>query len=343
MAPHRLPKEKKLLAAEIVQRLYFDPDMPTQSKLADEFQIEKSTVSRLLSYAREEGIFSIQLNLPRHEALELELERAFGITAIVFPINPPRSEAGPLVFTQLLAQSAASYLEGPSSPIRTDAPSQRIGISCGATIRDLIASLSSGRFHNLVFSQLTVETETSGNIDQSPFTLVASLYGKWRKGSTVFAVQPMPGSLNDGEGKQTTLYAPHFHRIRESARNLDLAILGVGDFNPEGDGSFPEILHKPDIDLKALNKLRPIGEIVNRPFNQDGEDLFHLVNNLAKYVHGIELEDLRGLVKQGKHVIAIAGGPKKVDAIRVALRTKLVNHLITDSATAEGICASKFA
>ena len=337
MSKKKLPKDRRILAAEIVQRLFIDPEPQTQTEIAEELGIEKSTVSRLVAEARKEGLYSIHLNLPRDRSLELELNRLYHIDAVVEPIIQPRSPFGWPVFTRLLAETAARHLEEQTVSLLHSG--QRIGIGCGATMRDLVTALTPHRFSGISLSQLTVETEYERNIDQSPFTIVSTLFGKWRGDSKVFAIQPLPGTLRTENGDIHPAYESIEKEIKEIARSLDVAILGIGLCDPKRHDSFAEILSDPMVDTKRLMQHKPVGEILNRPFDEEGTDLTEKATNLNRLVDSIGLETLRDLVGARKKVVAVAGGSAKIRAIRVVLQAGLVNYLITDVTTAEKLLA----
>ena len=330
MGRKRLPDRRNKLIGQLVHGVLIEGRNLTA--VASELGLQKSTASRLMKEARTIDAYSIHLHLPRDEQLELDLSRRYSVDAVVVPIATPRMRPGAKEgFTRLLGEAAAWYLEGPQTPLVSG---QKVGISCGATIREIVHALTPGRFERLGLVQLTVETETGAGIDQSPFTLVSALYGKWRTGSDVYAIQPLPKTMKSGN---------HFSKAYEQCRkevmdrvaNLDVAILGISRGGRNGEDSFSQILHKAGVNLDVYKKLRAIGEIANRPYDTGGVDLFARVEGLDRHVDGVELEVLRDLVKKNKKVIAVAGGSQKVDAIETALRTRMVNCLVTDIGTAE--------
>ena len=83
------------------------------------------------------------------------------------------------------------------------------------------------------------------------------------------------------------------------------------------------------------------GRVVRKPvmatkdvrfFDADGQPV---PSDLDDRTIGITLEELRAVPR----VVGIAGGAEKVDAIRAALRGRLVDVLITDAGTAEALVA----
>ncbi len=341
----KLPKDKTLLAAEIAQ-LYLLSDPPmTQQSIAKQLKIDKATVSRLYHFARERELIKVSLNLPREQSLELSLIRKFGLTeARVLPVMRPRSKKEHGHFRRQLAQAAVHYLEGEGSPLKHG---QRVAISCGRTIREVIDALTPNWYTGMKISQLTVETEVQWLIESSPFTLVGMLRGKWNDVESepsavpnddpdVHALQPLPGTLLDETNGVSTAYRPEREKMRSMALKADVALVGISSCNfEEGGGTFVRILAHHRIPPDELRERGVVGEICNRPYDDHGNDRFDEIPKLSSIMDGIRLEDLRYLVENGKKVVAIAGGVHKVRAIKVALGHKFINYLVTDTTTAE--------
>jgi lsr operon transcriptional repressor len=117
-----------------------------------------------------------------------------------------------------------------------------------------------------------------------------------------------------------------------------VAILGIGTcYREEGGGTFAKMLEQHGIPEDVLRRAGVVGEICNRPYDADGRDLSAHVGGLLDFVDGVEIEALKRLVEQNRKVIAVAGGTHKVNAIHFALKSRLVNYLITDKKTAEAL------
>ena len=334
MVFEELTNSKMVLAAKVAQGVHILKKK--QNKVAENLGLDKAAVSRLLTYAREQDLFSVRLNLPQLEEIEVELNRRYKIDAIVVPIIRPFDKDDEPAFTRILGETAARHLEVPGGLIKNG---QKIGISCGATIREIVFSLSPGRFTNMEIRQLSVETEREKNIDRSPFTLVANLRGKWGDpGTKAVAVQPLPGTLTKDGKTPTDAYREFQKEMYDFGKSLDVAIVGISTGRT---GSFNDILEKPDIKKMQAVKLGMVGEILNRPFNAEGKDLFSKIDRLNYYADGVGLDVLKEAARNGKKVIAVAGGTEKIRAIHYALRFGFVSHLITDMHTGKDLCEGK--
>jgi DNA-binding transcriptional regulator LsrR (DeoR family) len=353
----QLPKPRAQMAAIVAQMHYMGDDSLTQKEIGQRLGLNKATVSRLLEYAHTNHLIRVAFDLPRIKELEMALCQKFGLSdaVVVYAVEPVKSKKkNRWAFRKRLAESAARYLESTQSPL-TD--HQHITISCGATMRELVTALTPRKFKHMRISQLTIESETNCLIDDSPFTLVGLLHGKWgvncamewNKGmtqkkitETVFAVQPLPGTMLKSSNRYAAPYASLRAKVFQLARRADVALVGISACTPSGEsGTFVEIMKKHKTNVSWLKKNGVIGELCNRPYDINGTDMFSRIPGLRSYLDGIELAELRRLVDSKKKVIAVAGGKRKANAIRVALQNKYANILITDVETAELICRDR--
>ena len=102
--------------------------------------------------------------------------------------------------------------------------------------------------------------------------------------------------------------------------SADLAIFGIG--NTEILDIFGKTFGYSDIHSQA------IGDVATHFFDENGQFVNLYRNTLCASVDNI---------KNAKESIAIACGKEKVEAIAGALRTKMIDTLITDECTARGI------
>ena len=107
---------------------------------------------------------------------------------------------------------------------------------------------------------------------------------------------------------------------------VDVAILGIGDLEPsqllKNSGNY-----YGETMLQTLAARGAVGDICLHYYNADGEPV---LSKEEDPVIGMELNQVR----QCPHVVALAGGTEKVNAIRGALKGKYIDVLITDYPTA---------
>lgn len=117
-----------------------------------------------------------------------------------------------------------------------------------------------------------------------------------------------------------------------------MAFVGIGAMDFKNlNSSFFKLIRGTNVSFEFLEKKKAVGEINNRPYNELGQDIFAETGQKTPHLVALELSFLKQMVSKGKPVIAVAGGPEKIEAIRVALKYKMVNILITDYETAEAL------
>jgi DNA-binding transcriptional regulator LsrR (DeoR family) len=110
-------------------------------------------------------------------------------------------------------------------------------------------------------------------------------------------------------------------------RRLTIALVGIGALQPSVMLANSGNAFTSD-ELRDLARRGAVGDIGLRFFDREGCPVH---GPLDDRVISITLEELQATPR----AIAVAGGDRKVEAIRACLRGKLVNMLVTDKFTAE--------
>jgi DNA-binding transcriptional regulator LsrR (DeoR family) len=126
--------------------------------------------------------------------------------------------------------------------------------------------------------------------------------------------------------------------VREALARLDevtLALVGIGAFEPSmllqrSGNIFSER------ELAALGKQGAVGDICLRFYDAQGR---RVASDVDRRVIGVTLEQLRDV----ERCVGVAGGERKYEAIRGALRGCWINVLITDHITAERLLGEPLA
>ncbi len=139
------------------------------------------------------------------------------------------------------------------------------------------------------------------------------------------------GITSSREAKLIMLADPVVCDTMDLFGRLSLAIIGIGAVEPsELLARSGNVFSKQEMAL--LYEAGAVGEISFRFFDKDGKAV---VTPLNDRVIGISLEDLR----KADRVIALAGGISKTAAIAGALRTGVIDLLVTDRFTAARLTA----
>jgi DNA-binding transcriptional regulator LsrR (DeoR family) len=108
--------------------------------------------------------------------------------------------------------------------------------------------------------------------------------------------------------------------------HITLALIGIGSIEPSKLLMSSGNVFTAD-ELAMLHEQGAVGDICLRFFDWHGQPV---VTPLNDRVISMELEQL----KQVKRSVGIAGGPRKINAIRGAINGGWINVLITDQHTA---------
>ncbi len=286
--------------------LYYEKKK-TQQEIAQLMGLSRQTVSKLLGNSVREGIVEIRISDPEstREALSREVCQRFGIReAVVCGVSCDDRE---LRF-MMTVQAAAKYV----IPI-IEAGNKNIAVSWGRTVQALIRDLTPTKSQgNSVFPLLGA----TDNVDayflsnelarQLADKIGAQLQYAW---FPYLPEQPEDVSLL----KQTSCY----RKMEDLWNKIDLAVVGIGNCGilerfKENFGSQPG-------DEEA------VGDVATHFFTEDGVLLDLYKNALCATAANI---------KNAQTTVAVACGDDKVSAIAGALRTGLIDVLITDEYTA---------
>src|ERR671919_2678350 len=300
----------------------------SQKDIARTLGVSAATVSRLLKRAFDEGFVRVELDLPRVEGLETALTQAYGLREAIVVVAGGRGDT-----KAELGAAAAVYFE------KIARNGNRVGLSCGFTLYQTIRALRERRLRDLALYPLSGES-TLKLVDLSPNTLVGMMAAKYRPHVTAYAlpVQHLVSLRQIEQERRRLLRDPEIRSIFEAAQSVDIALCGIG-LIAESTPGFCSLAESYGVSVKRLRQLGVVGEINYQPFDADGRivdrpELAALSRRLLS-VQGDRLQALSR--RDDRTVIAVAGGRSKVDAVRGALRGRLMNVLVTDEDCARGL------
>jgi DNA-binding transcriptional regulator LsrR (DeoR family) len=319
------PGEKRLMVQCL--ELYYRQGR-SQKDIAAALGVSAATVSRLLKRAMDEGLVRVELDLPRTQELETALTERFGLRDAVVIAAGGRGDV-----REELGTAAARYFEKVADHGR------RVGVSCGFTLYHTIRALRERRFRDLDLYPLSGES-TLKQVDISPNTLVGILAAKYRPHVTAYAlpVQHLASAGQIERERRRLLRDPEVRTIYEAARSVDVALVGIGQIAEHTPG-FCSLAETYGVSVRRLRELGVVGEINYQPFDAEGRLIDRPeLRPLMRRVLAVSGERLQELSRRGdRTVIAVAGGPGKVEAIRGALRGRFFNVLVTDEDVADAV------
>jgi DNA-binding transcriptional regulator LsrR (DeoR family) len=310
--------ELRLMAR--IARMYYERDM-SQSTIAEQLGLSQATVSRLFKRARQEGVIRISVSVPQGVYSELEeqlIDRYQLRDAIV--VDSIRSDDDKVIMRELGA-AASYYVE---SVVKQN---DVIGLSSwSSTLLAVVDALhpvprkAEIRVLQILGGVGNPSAETHANRLTARF---ADLVG----GTAVFL--PAPGVVGSEAARQVLLDDVYVRQALELFGQVTLALVGIGAVQPSSLlAASGNIFSEEELNLLKSNNA--VGDILLHFFDNDGNPVKTV---LEDRVVSMSLEQLRKVDR----AIAVAGGRRKFEAIRGALRGRWINILITDRFTAEGL------
>lgn len=301
--------------------LYYVEEL-SQEAIARQLGISRATVARNLAKAKELGYVKITLSYPDEKTicLEKELKEKYHLLDILIA-NGDNEQNN--VSTQ-----AASYL---ARTLRND---MTLGITWGTSVKDVIENLPQQLGNPLKdYSDIKIVpligTVTPQNTNDPEKRLASSNFLAIRAGEILNAVSyslPAPMFVSRGAVKAVLEKEPPIADVLRMARKSDLILLGIGTV--DSCSTLGKVGGYTEQDYSRFREQGAVGEIVGRMYDNNGE---YLDFGYGDRIIGISLEEIQRVPIR----IAVAYGEDKREAIRSALRSGIVNVLVTDLETAE--------
>jgi deoxyribonucleoside regulator len=291
--------------------LYYERGL-NQDEIARRLLVSRSTVSRLLAFARESGIVEITVRqpLPGVAALESGLLEAFPLTtASVESVEPGEQPV------QAAVRAGARFLARLARSART------IGVGWGSTLAAAARALASRPAPWLTLVDVVGRPPGDGSL-----VAVSPLLARAWSAHAIGV--PAPAFVASRELRERLLHDPVVVNVLDRARAADTIVLSIGSVGPDSTFLRERVLEKGD--LARLRRAEAVGDLLGRFYAADGRAIE--VEGVLGPV-GLGLDDLRAHTS----VVALAAGESKVAGIRAAAASSLVSGLITDEITARGL------
>jgi DNA-binding transcriptional regulator LsrR (DeoR family) len=312
LAPVRDGRAMTELAVLVrASRLYYELG-ETQEAIAARMGVTRPQVSRLLKEARARGV--VEIRVVDRTAVEspasAALRERFGLRAV--HVAPPATEA-------------------------PDVTRRRVGRLAGETLRaairdGMVVGIGDGASVAAVADELPLE---GPDVDA---TVVPLCGGFWRSGAgsepfrriadalgaTAYELHA-PGLLDTGAVRDALLAHHGVRPVVDLWSRIDVALVGIGG----------PTWSEASVGRGALAEIQAegaVGEILIAPFSIEGR---FVGDSLRARTIAFDARKLAGVPL----VIGVADGPVKVAPILGALRSGVLDVLITDAPTAEAVVA----
>lgn len=314
-----MPKEidRSELLAQIAH-LYFDMNL-NQTTIAKQVGVSRSSISRLLALAREQGIVEIVIHFPVHTSPELEkrMQERFSLKEVCILNTSDLDLSDRLKRVSILA---AKYLEN----VLQDG--DVLAVSWGSTLLEVGRNFHpEKRLTNLEVVQL-VGAVGSSQIEIDATNLVR-LFAGAVGGKSYNLNAPM--MVETEATQKALLQEPSINETLHRAKNASIALVGIGEI----EQALSVVYHSNILDeasIQVLHEQNAVGAACSQYYDIHGRPIAGEVNHR---VVGLDLENLKNIPR----IVGIAIREYKAKAILGALRGQFINVLITDDLTAESV------
>lgn len=297
-------------------RLYYQQDL-TMEAIAQELTVSRSSVSRLLSFARDTGLVEISVRSPSEmpSGLERELRRRFSVVAHVVPMpdvtnDVDRRERVALYTARIIGQFFDSNMT--------------LGIAWGSTMSAISRHLIEKPTHN---SQI-VQLNGAGNPRTTGIIYASEILQRFGDAFGAFVQQfPVPAFFDHAETKAAMWRESSVRRVLDVQQKIDVALFGLG----APYGTLPSHVYTggylDDHDLEWLQHNGVVGDIATVFYREDGS------------YDGIPLNERAtgpdpAVVRRVARRVCVVSGESKLPSIRGALAGGFVTDLVIDAGTA---------
>lgn len=310
-------EEKRLLVK--ISQLYYEQGL-TQSAISKKMGIYRTTISRYLKKARDEGIVTIKVNDDNETyQLESELEQYFNLKeVIVVPTSTARLNQEKKA---LIGSAGAELLK------RIIKDDDVVGFAWGSSLGYMAEATKQCKETNASFVPLVGgpgTMKTKHHVNTIVYTVAQEFNG------TPYYIDAA-AIVEKKETRDEIANSAYFRNIIDLWSKLSVAVVGIG--NPIQSSNMVWSGFFGDKEIAELDNLKAVGDICSRFFDQDGN---YVDTELTDRTIAIELEKLKEL----DYSIGIAESIEKVPSILGALRGGYINILVTTDETARELIAN---
>ncbi|MFT7006842.1 MAG: DNA-binding transcriptional regulator LsrR (DeoR family) [Colwellia sp.] len=286
----------------------------SQEEIAKKLNVSRQSAQRMVALSVSEGLIKVRLEHPIAKCMDLKvkLKKRFGLQ---FCRVVPSDDADPSS-TLGLAQAGASVIE---LHLRSTEP-KVLAMGTGRVLRACVDELAllSCEQHQVVALLGNMASDGSASSYDVVMRMAEHINAKH---------YPMPlPVLPRSKEEKDQLHAQHYiaNNLKLAAQ-ADVTFIGVGNLGLNSPLHLDGFITKQELD--ELQNQGAVGELIGWVFDKSGKLLDCAVN---QRVASAPLK-----VNSENSVYAIAAGEDKAYAILGALRSKLINGLITNEYTAE--------
>lgn len=308
--------DTRTTAALTAAKLYYLQDM-TMDAIAGELSTSRSSVSRLLSHARETGLVDIRINSPfeRVGRIEDHLRERLRINAHIVPMpstvnDVERLERVALTAGRLLSQFIESNMV--------------VGVAWGSTISMVSRSLVQKDVHSSTFVQLN----GAGNTQTSGLEYSSDILQRFGAAFGARVEQfPVPAFFDNPATREAMWRERSTRRVLAFQSTMDIAVFGLGSPQAEVPSRVYVGGYLSRDDYRSLREDGAIGDVATVFFRADGSWKDIRLNARST---GPGLDRLRRVPRR----ICVVSGAAKLGSLRAAIAAGIVTDVVLDESLA---------
>lgn len=288
----------------------------TQAEIARKLDSSRTTISRILDEAREEGYVQINILAPlkKNEVLASKLKRKYSLkNAIVF------ENIGEYSFDlENLGKTIANYV---NSIVKKN---YTIGISWGKAMESFVTNMSHYEWKNCRIVQINGSLGSDGNaMDASEIAIRLG-----QQTNSHYELLSAPAFVDSKNLQNELLNQTQIKKVIALADEYDISISGIGNLKQRYNTIYLSgVVTKRDLNI--LKEHGAVGHIAGRMYDKDGNEV--LIEDQWPISPSI------GIFKNVLHSIGCAIGEDRSEAVKGAIKGELINTLICDAALAKKI------
>ncbi len=323
----------------------------TMEVIAHHLRVSRSTVSRLLARARQEGVVRVTLVQPGGAgSLEGRMTQAFGVRTHIVPVREGTTEIHRL---QQVASVAAAHMvdliealaeqAGNGGPQAQDPAGSGgegsvqgrgsggvvVGVAWGTTMSEVSAALPSRSVPGLTVVQLN---GASDPVREGPSAGEVLSRMRLSLGARTISF-PVPAFFDHVATREAMWSERSVKRVLAVTRRASLAVFGVGALDAL-NGALPSQVyeggHLTARDQAVLRRQNVVGDVCTVLLRSDGSWRDVTLNARAT---GPTPAQLARIPRR----LCVAAGTGKARALLAALRARTATDLIVDDATARAV------
>lgn len=289
-----------------VCKLYYESEL-SQKEISSLLDISRSQISRILDYAKANGIvkFTIQ-DTPRGEAdVELALCRAYDLSDAFVVATGDAGPSLPPIFAEQCAAQLEYYIPDNAT----------VGVMSGKTIAAVVDSITHFRRRGLFFVPLIGGIGSEGAGWHA--NIIARQFAQKSQGE--YCILNAPVMVQSEAVRDMLVQEPVIAQVLEKGSRCDVELIGIGQVSTASTsyqgGAFNES------DLIELVRDGAVATVCTSHLNKEGQCID---TPLSKRSIGQPIRR-----RHTSKVIAIATGRSKLEAVRATLKGGYLNVLMT--------------